>query len=127
MQRLRMILLDCHTEPVALGAGLYALVYGLWYLGPASLAGSPAYVIVSTLLSDQQFGLLAIALGLLPVIGVLGPVPLLRRLGPALGAFFWAFVTLLGGLSSDWHAGGLPHFALAALANGWLYLRRSLH
>lgn len=127
LRRLRRILLDSDTEPVAIGAGLYALLYGLWYLGPASLATSPAYAIVERVLTDQQFGLLAIVLGLLPLAGVLLPNASLRRWGPLLGAFFWAFIVILGGLGSDWHAGGLPHFALAALTNGWLYLRRSLH
>lgn len=127
MTRLRRILLHCDTEPVSIGAGLYTLLYGLWFLGPASFAGSATYAIVAQGLNETQFGLLAATIGLAQLVGVLGNRPKLRRWGAAAAAFWWAFLVILNGISSHWTAGGLPHFALAALSNAWLYLRRSIH
>ena len=126
LRRLNAIVRYGDTEPTELGATLYTILYGLWFIGPATFAFSPAFDLLSGLIGENLFGALTATVGLIPLFGLAVGSRGLRRAGAFSGLIFWSFIATLVGISSHGHAGGLPHFTLAAVTNAWLYLRLTI-
>lgn len=122
LRHLRPILL-AETRPVELGAGLYTLTYGAWFLGPGSFGPSAAYGLIAQHVSEVAYGLAIVALAVPSLAGLLVGDHRLRRFGAACNLVLWTFLVILVGLPTGWTSGGIAHFTLAAAANFWLLVR----
>lgn len=122
-----LILRHAPTELLELYVGLYSFLYGAWIANPGtdSFSASPSFRVIAEYVTEPQFGTLIMAIGALKLLGMITAEQSIRRLGSFTGVVFWAFMVMLIGVASNWQAAGLPHFALAAVGNMWIYLRRS--
>lgn len=124
----RMAVAD--TWLLELFLGLYTLLWGLAFLNPLTDAFSAAprgYLLIGRFPGGEAaFGGFASAVGALALLAMLRGSRKERALAVGSAGVFWLLVTVAVGVPTEWSAGGLVHFGLAALANwfSWARLRR---
>lgn len=122
--RERLALAD--TWPLELFLSLYALVWGLGFLNPLTntFAASPvAYALIGRLVDESQFGGLVTVVGTLALLAAIRGSRPVRAVAFGVAGLFWVLVVAAIGMPTNWAAGGLPHFMLAALANWYCWVR----
>ncbi len=107
--------------------GLYTAVWGLGFANPLteSFAVSPmAYRFLSRFPGGELgFGLSVAAFGVLTLSATFGLHRPTRAFMIGLAGVFWVVVLFSVAIPTSWAAGGLWHFALAALAHWFCWAR----
>lgn len=122
--RNRLALSD--TWLLELYLSLYTIVWGLGYANPLTDAfqSSPSYAVLRLFPGGElTFGVAVTILGALKLAASVYGQRDDRTLLYAIGALFWLGIVFAIGIPSQWSAGGLPHFGLAAIANWYLWVR----
>lgn len=121
--RSRLALAD--TWLVELFMALYGLVWGVGLVNPWTVAfGNASYAILALFPGGETgVGALAAAIGACEMTAALIGRRQTRALAFAAGGAFWLYVALAVAVASQWAAGGIPHFLLAALASWFLWAR----
>jgi hypothetical protein len=122
MRRLpaRQRLAQTDTWLLELFLGLYLLVWGLGHANPLadSFSTSPrSYALLGQFPGGESaFGTVVSGVGVLCLGAVFRGSRPERSLLMVLACAFWVCITALVGIPTQWAAGGIPHFLLAACA-----------
>jgi hypothetical protein len=124
---LRNRLSQSDTWLLELFLGLYTLAWGLGFANPLTTVFSTnaaSYRILGQFPGGETaFGIFVAALGMLALTATLRLRRATRTFSAAVNGIWWLFVTVSIGVPTTWAAGGIPHFALVALAHWFCWSR----
>lgn len=120
-------LLQADTWLLEAVLGLYTLVWGLGFLNPLTdtFASNPtSYAILGRVPGGENVvGLLFASAGTLELLFTAMGSRFSRGISTGAVGLLWLLVTILIGVPTRWAAGGLPHFALVAVAHWYCWAR----
>lgn len=125
---LRRRLAQTDTWLLEVFLGLYTLLWGLWFANPTvdSFGANPSYTILGLFPGGETaFGVFAAVLGAIKLLTAMQSPRPIRGIVCAIAGAFWVCVVFAVGVPTHWSAGGIPHFALVALSNWYIWARLS--
>lgn len=128
--RVRPRLAQADTWLLEVFLSVYTLLWGVGLANPLTnvFASNPtAYALLALFPGGEPaLGAFTVALALAKIAAAAAGTRRRRALVHLLLAVFWAAITVAIGVPTHGGAGGLPHFALVALANWYIWARLSV-